>query len=114
MKVVVGKSVVTTEGKGRGMKGKPKSSVGVLAKAERILNQTLAYQAAIAIHDLKDRLDLDIDELRLVVTPAPAEEPGSYRVTCTIVSVATPQPVTLDVVLLPEKAIVSKSKLKVG
>jgi hypothetical protein len=30
-----------------------------IAEAEKILNRTLAYQAAIAVHELKDRLGLD-------------------------------------------------------
>ena len=82
------------------------ASVELIAEAERILNRTLAYQAGIAVHELKDRLDLDIEELRLVVAPVSADEPGTYRVTCTIVGLVTPEPVVIDVVVTPQKAVV--------
>ena len=62
--------------------------VASIAKAEKILNRTLAYQAAIAVHELKAQLDLDVGELRLFVVPESADAPGSYRVVCTIVSLA--------------------------
>jgi hypothetical protein len=65
----------------RGIKKGKADNFAVLAKAERILNRTLAYQAAIAVHELKDLLDLDVQELRLTVTPANLDNPGCYRVT---------------------------------
>jgi hypothetical protein len=84
---------------------KPATDAGVIAKAERILNRTLAYQAAIAVHELKEVLGLDIEELHLTVTPLSLDSPGTYRVTCTIASLAAPQPVILDLVVEPEKVI---------
>ena len=57
-----------------------------VAQAEKILNRTLAYQAAIAAHELKDQLDLCVRELRLVIVPESADAPGCYRAICTIVS----------------------------
>ena len=58
---------------------KTAADVRILAKAEKILNRTLAYQAAIAVHELKDALGLDVEELRLVVAPISMEAPGAYR-----------------------------------
>jgi hypothetical protein len=49
-----------------------------IAAAEKILNRTLAYQAATAVHELKDRLDLDIAEIRLVVAPLSSDALGCY------------------------------------
>jgi hypothetical protein len=57
-----------------------------IAKAERILNRTLAYQAAMAVHELKERLGLDVREIALAVAPLRTEEIGAYRVVCTIKS----------------------------
>jgi hypothetical protein len=92
------------------MKKEKADNFAVLAKAERILNRTLAYQAAIAVHELKDLLNLDVEELRLVVKPADVDNPGCYRVTCNIVSLETPQPISTDVVVQPEKAIIPDGK----
>lgn len=55
------------------------TEIASIAQAEKILNRTLAYQAAIAMHELKDRLDLDVAELRLVVAPASLEAAWCYR-----------------------------------
>jgi hypothetical protein len=72
-------------------------SVSVYAEAERILNRTLAYQAAIAVHELRDRLDLDVEELRLIVAWQSA---GCYTVTCTVVSETLKQgPIEVSVVV---------------
>jgi hypothetical protein len=57
--------------------------------AERILNRTLAYQAATAVHELKELLGLDVTELRLVVVPESVAMPGCYRVICTIGNLAS-------------------------
>ena len=89
---------------------KGKLDVGTIAKAEKILNRTLAYQAAIAVHELKDALGLDVKELCLVVAPLSMGAPGVYRVTCTIANLATPDPVVLDIVVEPGKAVTSKGK----
>jgi hypothetical protein len=96
------------------MEEKPQPSVGLLAEAEKILNQTLAYQAASAVHGLKNRLNLDVKELRLMVAPARLDEPGSYRVVCTIVSLAIAEPVVVEVVVLPDKAIVRPARAPAG
>jgi hypothetical protein len=77
-------------------------SFELVAQAEKILSSTLAYQAAIAVHELKDRLDIDVAELRLVVMPQVVSEPGCYRVVCTIVSLAMPKALTVEVLVQHE------------
>ena len=77
----------------------------IIAEAEKILNRTLAYQAAIAVHELKDRLNLDVSELRLVVAPISEGSLGTYRVTCTIASLAARRPVLVDFIVSPEHAV---------
>jgi hypothetical protein len=97
------------------MEGKmAKIDLGTLAFAEIILNRTLAYQAALAVHELKDRLDLDVEELRLVVAPFREDMPGKNCVTCTIESLGSARPITVEAVVDPEKAVkpVSRSKRK--
>jgi hypothetical protein len=89
---------------------KPAIDAEVIAKAEGILNRTLAYQAAIAVHELKEVLGLDVEQLRLVVAPISMETPGTYRVTCSITNLATPTPVVLEVVVEPGKAVVSNGQ----
>ncbi len=81
------------------------------AKAEQILNRTLAYQAAIAVHDLKDRLDLDVAELRLVVAPESPDVPGCYRVICTIARLAEPGSLTLQAMVRPDQAATPIGKM---
>jgi hypothetical protein len=82
----------------------------VIANAEKILNRTLAYQAAVAVHELKELLNLDIEELKLVVAPLDVDTPGCYRVICTIVSLGKPQPVSIELVVQPERAIIPPGK----
>ena len=77
----------------------------IVAEAERILNRTLAYQAAIAVHELKDRLNVDVEELRLVVAPITEEDVGSYRVTCTIVGLAVGRSMLVDVIVRPDQIV---------
>jgi hypothetical protein len=89
-------------------------AVEVAARAERILNRTLAYHAAIAVHELKDELGLDVEELRLVVTPLSLDSPGTYRVVCSIAKVAAEEPIVLDLVVSPEKAITPNYRNKKG
>jgi hypothetical protein len=84
--------------------------VEVIARAERILNRTLAYHAAIAVHALKDDLGLDVQELSLVVTPLSFDTPGTCRVVCSITRVAAEEPIVLDLVVSPEKAISPDAK----
>jgi len=76
-----------------------------IAEAEKILNRTLAYQAAITVHELKERLNLDVAELHLVVAPASLDAQGCYRVICTIESLASSTPVTLQAIVRPEQAV---------
>ena len=87
-------------------------AIEVLAKAEKILNRTLAYQAAIAVHELKEALGLDVKELCLVVAPLSPGAPGAYRVTCTIANLAASDPLVLDTVVEPDKAVTSGGALK--
>jgi hypothetical protein len=63
--------------------------MALVSHAEKILNRTLAYQAATAVHELKDLLGLDVAELRLIVVPESVAMPGCYRVICTIGSLAS-------------------------
>lgn len=83
----------------------PTDDVSVIAEAEKILNRTLAYQAAIAVDELKERLNVDVAELHLTVAPTAVYEPGTYRVTCTIASLAVHLPVLVEVIVRPEQAI---------
>jgi hypothetical protein len=79
--------------------------VELIAKAERLLNRVLGYQAAIAVHQLKDELGLDVEELTLSVMPMTSEAVGAFRVVCTIVRASGPEPLVLEVIVAPEKAI---------
>ena len=92
------------------MAGKTVLDVEVIAKAEKILNRTLAYQAAIAVHEIKDALGLDVKELSLIVAPVSRATPGTYRVTCTIASLVAPDPIVLDLVVEPAKAVIANGK----
>ena len=87
-----------------------KARIDSIAKAEKILNRTLAYQAAIAVHEISDALELDVAELRLVVAPHSRDTPGCYQVTCTIESLEAGEPVTLDVLIKPEEALLPTGK----
>ena len=80
------------------------AGIDSIAAAEKILNRTLAYQAATAVHELKDRLYLDIAEIRLVVAPLSSDAPGCYRVTCTIANLVLPEPVSMEVIVRPDQA----------
>jgi hypothetical protein len=66
----------------------------LVAKAEAILDRTLAYQAAQAVHELKATLGIDIHQINLAVSAMP-DSPGSYRVVCTVQSVEATQPVEI-------------------
>ena len=87
------------------------AEIEMIARAEAILNGTLAYQAAAVVHRLKEELDLDVEALSLLVAPLSTESPGTYRVTCTIESLMTPEPLVVDLVIAPEKEIASRKKL---
>ena len=80
------------------------TGIDSIADAEKILNRTLAYQAAVAVHELKDRLDLDVAEIRLVVAPLSSDAPGCYRVTCTIANLVVTEPVSVEVIVRPDQA----------
>jgi hypothetical protein len=72
-----------------------KSDVELIAKAEAVLDRTLAYQAAQAVHELKATLGIDIQQINLEVRPVP-NDAGNYPVVCTILSVAVPQPLEIQ------------------
>jgi len=97
------------------MKNRPVEQIGaeieMIARAEAILNRTLAYQAAAVVHRLKEELDLDVEALSLLVAPLSTEAPGTYRVTCTIASLVTTEPLVLDLVIEPDKEIASRKEL---
>ena len=86
-------------------KEQKKISVSHLAEAEKILNRTLAYQAAIAVHELKDRLNIDVAELRLTVTPNDEQVVGSYRVACHITEADSAEPAIIEVIVRPDEAV---------
>jgi len=83
----------------------------VIAKAERFLNSVLGYQAAIAVHQLRDDLGLDVEELTLTVAPTSQEAVGVYRVICTIVRANVPEPIVLEVLVDPETAVLSAERV---
>jgi len=60
------------------------------AKAEAILNRTLAYHAAMAVAAIKDALGITIQEMRLVVGET---RNCGFEVTCSLESVAPQQTV---------------------
>ena len=84
---------------------KSQHDIQLIAEGERLLNRVLGYQAAIAVHQLKDDLGLDVEELTLSVVPLSSEAIGSYRVVCTIVRASGPEPVVLELIVDPEKAV---------
>lgn len=55
-----------------------KSEVELIAEAEALLDETVAYEAARAVHQLKRRLGIDIQQINLEVRPA-AGDAGSYH-----------------------------------
>jgi hypothetical protein len=79
--------------------------VVAIAEAEKLLNRTLAYQAAMAVHEMKERLNVDVAELHLTVAPEAIDKPGSYRVTCTIASLAVHLPLVVEVIVRAEDGI---------
>lgn len=91
----------------------PKGDLELIAQGELLLNRVLSYQAAIAVHHLKAELGLDVKELTMSVAPLTPDALGVYRVVCTIVRTGTPDPLVLEVVVAPGKAVtVPGSKLK--
>jgi hypothetical protein len=65
-----------------------KSDVELIAEAEAILDETLAYEAARAAHQLKRHLGIDIQQINLELRPVPNDS-GSYCAVCTISTLAT-------------------------
>src|SRR5260370_1852060 len=80
------------------------AGIDSIAAAEKILNRTLAYQAATAVHELKDRLDLGIAEICLLVASLSSDAPGCYRVSCTIANLLLPVPVSVEGIVIPDPA----------
>jgi hypothetical protein len=72
-----------------------KSDVELIAKAEAVLDRTLAYQAAQAVHELKANLGIDIQQINLAVGPMP-NDTGIYRVVCTILSFGATEPLEIQ------------------
>lgn len=89
---------------------KPDHDVELIAKGERLLNRVLGYQAAIAVHQLKDELGLDVEELTLSVQPLSSDAVGTYRVICTIVRASGPEPIVLELIVDPEKPLAQASR----
>lgn len=79
----------------------------LFAEGERLLNRVLGYQAAMAVHQLKDDLGIEVEELTLSVGPISSEAIGVYRVVCTIVSASGPQPIVLETIVEPDKVVAS-------
>jgi hypothetical protein len=77
-----------------------KSDVGLIAKAEAVLDRTLAYQAAQAVHELKATLGIDIQQINLAVSPVP-NDAGTFRVVCTVLSVGATEPMELRPTMRP-------------
>jgi hypothetical protein len=82
-----------------------KSDVELIAKAEAVLDRTLAYQAAQAIHELKANLGIDIQQINLAVSPMP-HDTGVFRVVCTIVSLTATEPIEIELTIrVPHDAV---------
>ena len=90
-------------------KKKPEPDFHVIAKAERYLNRVLGYQAAIAVHQLMDDFGLDVEELNLTVAPI-SDAVGVYRVVCTIARANMGEPVVVEAIVEPEKALAFADK----
>lgn len=92
---------------------RPNGDLELIAQGELLLNRVLSYQAAIAVHHLKAELGLDVQELTMSVAPLSSDTFGVYRVVCTIVRAGTPDPIVLESVVAPGKAVtVAAGKLK--
>ena len=75
--------------------------ISAYAKAETYLNETLAYQAASAVHYLRDRYGLEIEQLQLTVAPDDPHHPGVVHITCTVHSVREQAPLRLHIAVDP-------------
>ena len=75
--------------------------VGTYAQAETYLNETLAYQAASAVHHLRDKFGLEIKQLQLNVEPDDPRHPGVVHITCTVHSVRERTPIQLHIAVDP-------------
>ena len=71
------------------------------AKAETYLNETLAYQAASAVHHLREKYGLEIEQLHLSVAPDDPHHPGVVHITCTVHSVRKQTPLQIHVAIDP-------------
>jgi len=77
-----------------------RDQVQLISKAEAVLDRTLAYQAAQAVHELKVSLGIDISEIRLAVSVVP-QSPGAYRVSCAIGLPSDAEPLRLELIVNP-------------
>jgi hypothetical protein len=75
--------------------------VATYARAEAYLNETLAYQAASAVHHLKSNLGLEIEQLHLTVQPDDPHHPGVVHITCTVHSVRERAPFQIRMAIDP-------------
>ena len=75
--------------------------VATYARAEAYLNETLAYQAASAVHHLKSKLGLEIEQLHLTVQPDDPHHPGVVHITCTVHSVREKAPLQIHMAIDP-------------
>jgi hypothetical protein len=78
-----------------------KDRLEAYAKAEAYLNETLAYQAASAVHCLREKYGLEIQQLQLVVAPDDPGHPGVVHVTCTVHSAREQIPLQIVVAIDP-------------
>jgi hypothetical protein len=69
----------------------------LIARAEAVLDRTLAYHAAMAVHELKVALGIDIQQINLAVSPV-ANDGATFRVVCTIVSAAAQEPLEVELI----------------
>lgn len=83
------------------------SDVQLIAKAEAVLDRTLAYQAAQAVHELKVTLAIDIRQINLEVSPAPHDS-THYRVVCTVLRHGDARPLQVEVLVPGPDAVKSK------
>jgi hypothetical protein len=74
------------------------SNVQLIARAEKILDRTLAYHAAQAVHDLRETLGIDIEQIQLSAKPMPNDS-TCYRVVCTITTLAAPGQLEIEMVV---------------
>lgn len=70
----------------------------MIAKAEAVLDRTLAYQAAQAVHDLRITLGIDVRQINLEVSPL-SSDLAHYRVVCTILREEGNEPLKVELIV---------------